>query len=249
MVEDILKAAKIYFSYVIEHQINTLSEDSLKSVQKILDSGFEKIAMKNVVLFSDYKRNPKKRIEGAIVVHEEVAYILFMATNSKLDWITNLIFFKKSIPYNNVRNRKIKVHSGYMKRYTLNSVRTSILLWLAKHEEIKKVVVTGYSMGGGLSPICAVDVAYNFPDKKVYCYAFAGPRVGNEAFIKSVEKRVEAIHFSYGNDIVTKVPPKKLGFSHITNQVHYGPRKKWWKLSIKAHYPHNLLLPILEEKD
>ena len=247
MDENILKAAKIYFSYVIEHQIDTLTEDSLKSVQKIINSGFEKTAIEDIVLFSDYKRNPKKRIEGAIVVYEGKAYILFMATNSKLDWVTNLIFFKKTIPYNNVRNRKIKVHSGYMKRYTLNSVRTSILLWLAEHKEIKEVVVAGYSMGGGLSPICAVDVAYNFPDKKVYCYAFAGPRVGNEAFIKSVEKRVEAIHFSYGNDIVTKVPPKCFGFRHLTNQVHYGPEKKWWKLSIKEHYPHNLLLPLLED--
>lgn len=197
-----------------------------------------------VIRFSDYGKK-RASIEGGYFIFGGTAYIMFEASNSNLDWITNFIFFKKRIPYNNVKNRKIKVHSGYMDRYTLNSVRTNILLWLARQSDVNKVVVIGYSMGGGLAPICAVDVAYNFPDKEVKCIALAGPRVGNEAFIKSLENRVESVHFTYGNDTVPMLPPKLFGFSHITNRKIYN--KKKWRIHFKDHNKLKLFECIIKE--
>lgn len=236
------ETAQVYFSYVLEYQWNNLNSFSKKSMQKILDAEFEKLELENVTIFSDYKKYPKQRVEGAICTYNKKTYILFMATNSTLDWITNFIFFKKKVPYNNV-NPKIKVHSGYHNRYQLNSIRTKILLEITKYH-YKNIIVSGYSMGGGLAPICAVDIGYNFPKKNVSCFALAGPRVGNKAFVNSIDKYVDAHHYGYGNDPVIKVAPKLFGFRHLNNKLHYGEKQKWWKFKTKHHLPDNLFSSI-----
>jgi hypothetical protein len=198
----------------------------------------------NIKSFSDYGRK-RISVEGGYVIFGGIAYMMFKPSNSLLDWIVNFVFFKKKIPYNNVKNRKIKVHSGYMERYTLNSVRTNILLWLAKKNDVNEVVVIGYSMGGGLAPICAVDIAYNFPEKKVKCIALSSPRVGNKSFIKSLEKRVESVHFTYGNDAVPMLPPKLFGFEHISKRKIYN--KKKWRIHFKDHNKNKLFNCIIKE--
>ncbi len=247
-LKKIKTSALLYFSYVVNYQMKNLSKKSKKSVEKILETQIDFPLLKNIEVFSDYKKNKKRRLEGACVVHKEKMYILFMASNSFQDWLSNLLYFKKKIPYNNVKNRKIKVHRGYIKRYTLNSVRTKILLFVAKHKDIKEIIVTGYSMGGGLAPICAVDLAYNFPEKEVSCIAMAGPRIGNRAFINSLEKRVSSVHISYGYDPIVKIPPRLFGFKHISKRLHYESDKKrrFWKIDINDHYPDKIFKKIFK---
>lgn len=245
--KELLYAFQVYFSYVIKYQWENLKSFSKDSINKIKESGIELVPLEDIVLISDYKKYPRQRVEGAICTYKQKTYVLFMATNSTLDWVTNLFFFIKKVPYNNT-NRKVKVHSGYINRYQLNSVRTKILLELANRKYSNKVIVLGYSMGGGLAPICAVDIAYNFPDKEVTCFAFAGPKVGNKAFVNSVDKRCKASHYSYGNDPVVKVPPKLFGFVNLKNEFHYGEKQKWWKINLKHHLPDNMYFSILKEE-
>ncbi len=239
-LEKIKEASVVYLSYVLKYQYEKLNKRSKDSIDRILESGVEPVEFGDIELFSDYKKDPKKRVEGAFIRIKEKLYVVFMASNSWQDWISNLFFFKKKIPYNNVKNRKIRAHSGYIKRYTLNSVRTRILLWTADYSEIEDITVIGYSMGGGLAPICSVDLAYNFPDKKVHCIAMAGPRIGNRAFAKSIESRVDTIHISYGADPVVKVPPRLFGFRHLDTRLHLGKEYPFWRIKIEDHYPDKI---------
>ncbi len=244
MIEKLKLTTKLYFSYVLRYQWSTLKDISKESMKKIMDSGFEPLNLKNTLLFSDYKENPKKRLEGIIGEYEDTIYVLFMATNSFHDWLTNFFFFKKKVPYNNVDPR-IMVHSGYLNRYQLNSIRTVILLNIAKRTN-KKVIVSGYSMGGGLAPICAVDIGINFPAKEVTCFSLAGPKVGNKQFIDSLDYYIDSYHFSCSNDPVVKVPPKIFGFRHIKERIHFGEKVKWWKLNWRDHLPHKMFFHIFK---
>jgi|GEM_PF-2536837 len=236
----IKKAAIANYSYVKRFQMDTLSKTVKKAVEDI--SLKEKI-YDNEVRFADRKRiGFWHRVEGILFEDHLTTYVVFMATNDWQDWITNFNFFKKSIPFKT--NKKTKVHGGYLDRYILDKVRTKILLYVANSNK-KNIIVTGYSMGGGLAPICALDLVNNFKDKTVHCVAMAGPRIGNKHFVEEIEKKCDVINFIYGNDIVTKVPLKLFGFKHI-NKKHYGPERKWWKLSIKHHIPNNLFNEVFE---
>jgi triacylglycerol lipase len=255
MIDNFLirNTSRSYFSFVVKNYYDPQENDPKsgmltgpvkESVEKIIDSGFSPSYFESEILFSDFKKNPKKRLEGCICTLGDTQYIFFMATNTIHDWLTNLFLFKKKVPYNNV-HRKVKVHSGYVNRYTLNSVRTKILLETAKNTNIKNIIVSGYSMGGGLAPICAVDLGYNFPDKKVTCLAFAGPRVGNKKFVESVEKYTEdSLNLIYRNDAITKAPPKLFGFKHIKNRIFFSEERKWWKLNFKDHLPDRMFFTV-----
>lgn len=237
---DLSTIAQVYYTYIRRHQYDKVNERSRDSIDTMHEKGMRELSdLPPMEIFQDYPDGHKQRVEGAMVIYQNTLYVLFMATNTTWDWITNVLYFQKRIPYNNVRNRSVRVHSGYMKRYTLNSIRTRILLYVASHPEIQQVVVTGYSMGGGLAPICAVDLAYNFPEKQVQCLAMAGPRVGNRAFVQSVNDLTESLHISYGDDIVVRLPPKIFGFTHLYNSMVFG-NPRWWRLSVSDHYPDRL---------
>ena len=236
------KASTAMYSYIRKYQMDNLSGASLESITKIEMDVKE---YSNTLLFADRKRiGFSRRVEGAVFEDEENIFVCFMATNKWYDWLTNFTFFKKALP--SVSNKKIRAHSGYLNRYILNSVRSKILVKVSRSEK-KKVIVTGYSMGGGLAPICALDLAMVFKDYDVKCVAMAGPRVGNKGFVEKFDKKVDGLNLTFGNDVITKAPPVWWGFRHIFTW-HFGPESKWYKFSIENHMPHNLFWAIKEIK-
>lgn len=73
------------------------------------------------------------------------------------------------------------VHQGFYKVYiAVQQAITSQLNVLDKHKSTQ-FIITGYSLGGGLTSLAALDLADRLP----IVYSFASPRVGNPAFAKS----------------------------------------------------------------
>lgn len=164
-----------------------------------------------------------------------IMYIAFRGTDSKINRINNLCFCKKTIPYGN-NDSKIRIHCGFLKGYA--SVRNKIHKLIGKH--ICEVLITGHSLGAALAVLCAVDIQYNFPDKDIEVYAFGCPRIGNEAFVKSYNKRVfKTLRFNNGNDIVTKIPPAIFGYRHVGTEIHTGKARLPLAISFSAHTPQN----------
>jgi predicted lipase len=200
---------------------------AVELVKKTQDSGIYK-SLQNKF------KDKKSSIEGYTTVVSDMFVVVFAQTNNVIDWITNFLFRFKTMPYPASKGSKVKIHSGYVKGWM--RLRNDI------HERIKqsgksKVFITGYSMGGGVAPIAALDIQYNFglSEDQITCVAMEGPRVFNLAGIRSYAKRVpDTIRTKYGNDIVTKVPPP-WSFKHVDIGIHFGPRDRWWKFSIKDH--------------
>ena len=70
------------------------------------------------------------------------------------------------------------------------------------------VFYTGHSLGAALATLAAV----RRPPKAVY--TFGSPRVGNEAFAATL-RDVRMYRVVDGEDVVTTLPPKVLGFRHV----------------------------------
>jgi triacylglycerol lipase len=142
-------------------------------------------------------KNPKKIV------------ISFRGTSEWKDWLFNGNFCKRTVPYDT--EGKIKVHSGFYNAYML--VREIIHKRITKTDNI---LIVGHSLGGAIATLCAVDIQFNFPEKRIECYTFASPKVGNWAFKQSYDKRV-IMHFRVQQsfDIVPRLPFFFMGFFHV----------------------------------
>jgi len=205
-----------------------------KTVTSVFFPGLNK-TLTNVVFFDDEKTS----VNGMTGILDDTFLITFDASVDAQDWLTDLFFFKKVMPYKGHEDSPVRMHGGYAAGWL--TVRDGVHAAF-RASKLTKIFVCGYSMGGGLAPIGALDMQYTFnlgPDQ-IKCLSGDGPRVMNKAGMKSYNKRVpNTIRSKIGNDIVTKVPPSLWGFRHVAKQYHVGAKEYWWKMSVKDHMSYN----------
>jgi triacylglycerol lipase len=170
------------------------------------------------------------------------AYITFRGSEKRLDWDINLDFkqevveFRQDViegqiveerdqvyPYENESKSGAKMHRGFSDAYL--SVREQIHRYLKARNTVTQVTVTGHSLGGALATLCAVDIQYNFANLAIAIYTFGAPRVGNDGFRESFNRRVpNSYRFVYGMDIVPALPRTWQGYRHIDTEYRLGSR-------------------------
>jgi predicted lipase len=171
--------------------------------------------------------NNKYSFQAYYEIKDKTIFISFRGTDTLEDMKWNLIFKTSVIPYGN-KNTKIKVHGLWLEQY--QSIR-SIIHDLIKMHTIEKAVLTGHSLGGALSIICAVDIQYNFFND-IEVYGFGTPRVGNRDFNLSYLKRVPKTYlFRHKNDFITSIPYNFMGY-HQMPYIQLKPKTKLWELIV-----------------
>ena len=159
------------------------------------------------------------------------------------------IDFQKVKPYS-ILDKKILIHKGFIdtfKKEFKNSIVDQEFLrnHIINHPE-KKIIVSGHSLGGALAYLCAEDIAYNWKKHyknnniKLYCITFGAPRIGNKCFKNYYDKRVpHTFRISYGNDIVTKIPPVFLNYRHTGKHYNLGTNMKLFHI-LSAFKDHEI---------
>jgi Predicted lipase len=183
-------------------------------------------------------------VQCYIVREDDTLYVIFRGSNSPRDWVTNLQFGKKVVPYGNY-DSKIRVHNGFVTSYKDSGIRDRLHSLIS--DDITKIKITGHSYGAALSTLCAVDLQYNFPCLDIQVIVFGSPRVGNSAFKKSYNQRIiKSIRVENGNDIVTKIPFAFMGFRHVGSRFHVGKHRIFGRLSLNAHYQYAYYQSLLK---
>ncbi len=98
--------------------------------------------------------------------------VCFQSTNGNKDWQSDFDYLPKT--FDIYPGSSIKVHEGLAKQYL--GCRKS-LLDAAYSEDINRIFIAGYSLGGGLAQLACEDVAYHLPDKEIISISYEGPRV------------------------------------------------------------------------
>ena len=113
-----------------------------------------------------------------------------------------------------VQFRKIGgIHRGF--RAALDDVWNQLIDDYNKNASGKQLLVTGHSLGAALATL----YSHRICDSNSVCYTFGSPRTGTP---KQTKKMLfTAYRFRNNNDIVTKVPPEFLGFSHKSDKTTY----------------------------
>ena len=81
--------------------------------------------------------------------------------------------------------------------------------------ELKRIFLTGHSLGGAVATLLACAVHFEFKDNPVTLYTYAGPRVGDIEFAKYWNHQVPHLRHVFRNDIIPAAPPAALGFRHF----------------------------------
>ena len=109
--------------------------------------------------------------------------------------------------------KKGGIHRGF--KAALDDIWDDLFDDYNKNSEGKQLVVTGHSLGAALATL----YSHRISDSNSVCYTFGSPRTGTA---KQTKKMVfTAYRFRNNNDIVTKVPPEFLGFSHKSDKTTY----------------------------
>lgn len=146
--------------------------------------------------------------------NEIMACMAFTGTYSSSQWNDNLKLQLVPAPELNGSVPDTQIHKGFYEVYS--SIRQKLWDWFRTRIEldnasIKHLFITGRSLGGAISTICAYDFAdclNSVQDSMVIHYTFASPRVGNNTFADIFDQRVpNSIRVYNTEDVVPNLPP------------------------------------------
>ena len=167
----------------------------------------------NVQVITEKSFNEEIDVKFGVYVDGSLA-INLAPSNQKIDWKINFDFIRRKVkPFYAKQESKVRVHGGYLKEWYrwrdrfFTIIQTNEVLLKALE---RGLIISGRSKGGGEAPIIAIDLVRNFNCGEVLVGMLEAPKVGNQAFVDSVEKYIPCenmFHVRYGADIVTMIPP------------------------------------------
>ena len=106
-----------------------------------------------------------------------------------------------------------KMHKGF--RAALEDVWKILHKHYKQNGVGKQLLVTGHSLGAALATLYADRIA----DINSACYTFGSPRVGDKKLIDNMNFTCYRVRNN--NDIVTRVPPEWIGYTHKSDELLY----------------------------
>lgn len=155
----------------------------------------------------------------------DVLLVCFRGTDSGADWLADLsadrVDFSDKVP---LRLTDMEVHTGFLR--TLRVIENEINDAVARNIAGRRLVVCGHSLGAAMAVLYAM--RYYGGDVQAVV-TFGCPRVGNAAFTNDFNKMHahHSLRFVRNNDVVTRIPWKFMGYSHVWRQQYID---RWGRL-------------------
>ena len=129
---------------------------------------------------------------------------------------------------------KGRVHAGFKAEADkLWPLLYRLIIGRSVNKERDTILITGHSLGAAIATIIATRASAE--GYRVNLYTYGSPRVGNSTWAEQFEDgSIPTWRFVNNNDIVTKVPPFGLFFTHIGDLKYinyYGNVRvsTWWQ--------------------
>jgi len=221
--------SKINLAY-LSHCANLAYESKDKISIELKELGF------NLNRDNFYFSNDETDTQAFVVGDKKKVIVSFCGTEGKIaDWVTDIKVFKETWTDDNPLG---EVHNGFYG--ALSSVWDDITEEiLSLQTEDQTIWITGHSLGGSLATLAAATLRLQHPQILLNgVYTFGQPRIGNQKFSKSYNKKIQNITFRCvnNNDVVARVPPQIFGYSHVgklkyfdsDGSLHSDNSLSWW---------------------
>ena len=162
----------------------------------------------------------KNSAQGALIVHEDFLCMAFRGTNELADWIDNINVFSTKELFG-------EFHRGFW-----NSIED---VWKPLNEKFRylqkqkkrPLFITGHSLGGAMATIAAAKFIHeDKPFTSVYTFGQPRALTRETARIFNMECKSRFFRFHNNNDIVTRVPARLMGYSHIGSYLYISEEKE-----------------------
>jgi triacylglycerol lipase len=158
--------------------------------------------------------------QAVVAACDSHGVVAFRGTRGGTDILTDLKFRKKDFHPGPTGSPTGRVHRGFLR--ALDGV------WGAVDEAVgrlsdarpgRPLFVCGHSLGAALATLAARRLVGHGRDV-AGVYVYGSPRVGNDDFRDDYDRVLRARTFLHvnGDDVVTRVPPRWLGFQHVAGE-------------------------------
>lgn len=179
---------------------------------------------------------------GYIFWNDTSVIFSFSGTSSKSEWTSDFQYTLVPAVKLNGYEPGVLCHQGFYDIYV--SFQNVLWDWLNTHLYITNIFITGISLGGALSNLCAYDFAKSRPH--IIHYSFASPQSGNPTFAKQFNSRLPTSLRVYNtSDVIPDLPPSVISgyvYSHVGQNVPFtysGPSLAYNHIATYAEYlPH-----------
>ncbi len=151
--------------------------------------------------------------------------IYFQDSDGVVDWMNNLNF--PAVAYRREGRTVWYAHRGFLKVWKSLIPRVEPLV---ADQTVRRITVVGYSHGAALAVFCHEYVWYHRPDlrESLDGYGFGCPRVLWGWASEEVKARWERFTVVRNiDDVVTRVPPRVLGYKHVGRIIEIGEIGKY----------------------
>ena len=162
----------------------------------------------------------KNSAQAALIEHEDYLCLAFRGTDEIGDWLDNLNIFPEKALFGDF-------HRGFW-----NSVDDVWEPLFNRYMELRRdkkrpLFLTGHSLGGAMATIAAARLIHrDLPFTSVY--TFGQPRAMSleTSRIFNVEAKSRFFRFQNNNDMVTRVPGRLMGYSHVGSLLYISEEKR-----------------------
>ena len=164
-----------------------------------------------------YSHNSSQAI---LVEHKDFLCMAFRGTDELHDWFDNVNAFSQKVLFG-------EFHRGFWA--ALNDIWDGIFedFVKAKKQSSRSLFITGHSLGGAMATIAAARLLHDDLHFSSV-YTFGQPRVVEKhtARLFNVECKERFFRFQNNNDLVTRVPSRLMGYSHVGSYYYISEEKK-----------------------
>jgi len=158
--------------------------------------------------------------QAALIEHADYLVLAFRGTDELADWLDNINAFAAAVLFG-------EVHRGFW-----NSLQD---VWEPLYDKCKTLqkanprplFLTGHSLGGAMATAAAATLIHE--DKPfTSVYTFGQPRALTRATARifNMECKSRYFRFHNNNDLVTRVPARMMGYSHVGTYLYISEEKK-----------------------
>ncbi len=169
--------------------------------------------------------NKETDTQGFICSDDSHVILAFRGSQTSEDWQTD---FNTKL----VNSEVGLVHWGF--KNAIDSIWDKVEQLVDEFQSQKQSLwVTGHSLGGALATL-AVDRLTEKNIEVSGMYTFGQPRVGDKDFAENFDDKIKyrAFRFVNDEDIVTRVPPRVMGYEHIGTVRFFDYQGKLYKDNI-----------------
>ncbi|WP_088072094.1 lipase family protein [Gottfriedia luciferensis] len=195
------------------------SNQLIESENMILPKNFK---LRHLIYAYAGVEEPEAEVFGFLAESKDEIVIAFRGTDSFKDNESDQDLYQVDYPFaENVG----KTHRGFTCIY--QSARNELMKELMKLSTDKRVLITGYSLGGALAVLSSFDIAVNTDFNHPFVYTFGSPRVADPEFAYRFDQRVKnSARIFNVHDIIPTLPAeaypppftaKGLYYRHVNN--------------------------------